>query len=289
MLPIKVKQKTVSYIETKPVLIRVPSFHISIESLKLGGVFLLLILICFITLSSSSSVKVIEPTRSTDIVSSMGIVVAERSYPLLSKIGDIKQASVMPDPLVKRNKVIPITDIITDKKVLEFLCKNEIIKRAKAVQDQTGLSVATILGQKGVESNWGKSSLTIRTKNYGNIKCKCNWDRSLRKKHDKTGYCIQAWDKKERSNHYYVALKTNYQGWNLYKDLIYKRYMKAAKQDNIYDQIVWLKKQRYATDKNYVKVIWAVINKYKLLELQQYIDEGYTITTINGKYKLIEQ
>lgn len=271
MLPIKSELKQVSYIETKS--FRIPSFKIPVQSLKIAGIFLLLLCIAFVSTSFNP------------------VVIEERDLTAPVKSPEIVEASVLPNIFVPKSssKTIPITDIIKDKKVLDFLCKNEMIKRAKDVQDKTGLSVATILGQKGVESNWGKSSLTKKTRNNGNIKCKCNWDNKLRDKHKSFGYCIRAWDKKERTNHYYVSLKTNYEGWKLYESLIYKRYMAAAKQDNVYDQIVWLKKQRYASDKNYVSVIWNIVNKYNLLKLQEYIDKGYTITTESGKYKLLIQ
>jgi hypothetical protein len=275
MLPVKseIKSVRVSYVETRPKTIKIPSFKIPVQNLKIAGIFLLLLCIAFVSTSFNPP------------------VVEERDLTVTIKSSEIVEASVLPNIFVPKNKplTIPITDIIKDKKVLDFLCKNEMIKRAKEVQDKTGLSVATILAQKGVESNWGRSSLTNKTRNNGNIKCKCNWSKELRAQHNKTGFCIQAWDKKEKSNHYYVSLKTNYEGWRLYRDLIYKRYMKAAKQDNIYSQIVWLKKQRYATDKNYVSVVWSVVNQYNLIKLQEYIDKGYTITTTNGKYKLIEQ
>ena len=65
--------------------------------------------------------------------------------------------------------------------------------------------------------------------------------------------------------------------------------MKAANQEEIKEQIVWLKKKRYATDKNYVGTLWSVVNKYNLIKLQDYIDQGYTITTETGKYTLLKQ
>lgn len=281
MLPIKSELKTVSYVETNSFLIRIkiPSLKIPIQTFKLTAIFFLLVLITFVI--SSFNPPSIE----------------ERTYPQTTEEVETAEATVLPIAEITKvlglnkpkQKTIPITAIISDKRVLDFLCKNEMIKRAKQVQDKTGLSVATILGQKGVESNWGKSSLTKRTRNNGNIKCKCNWDSKLRASHKSSGYCIRAWDKKEKSNHYYVSLRTNYEGWKLYESLIYKRYMAAAKQNNVYDQIVWLKKKRYATDKNYVSVIWNVVNEYNLLKLQEYIDKGYTITTESGKYKLLEQ
>ena len=190
--------------------------------------------------------------------------------------------------LIKR-KTIPINKIVTDEKILNFLCHNQMLERAYNVQKKTGLSVATILAQKGVESAWDGSSLCKKTKNFGNIKCKCNWSSSLRAKHSNEDVCVRAWDKKERSNHYYVKLQTNFEGWKLYENLIYKRYMKAAVQEQIKDQIIWLKKKGYATDKDYVSTIWKVVKKYNFDKLQNYIDKGYTITTSGGKYVLLKQ
>ena len=200
---------------------------------------------------------------------------------LVQGIQSIQSIQTVPVVFAPQEKKIPITHIIKDKKVLDYICYNQVIQRAYEVQRKTGLSAATIIGQKGVESNWDKSSLCKKTKNYGNIKC-------FKKHNHKKFGCVQAWDKIEKSNHYYVKAKTNWKGWSLYTNLIYKRYMKAASQSDIKDQLIWLKKKGYATDKNYVKTIWGVIQKYNLDKLQRYIDSGYTITTTNGKFILFQ-
>lgn len=284
MLPVKseIKSVEVSYVETKSFLIKIPSLKIPLHYLKVGGICISLGLL-FVVLTSLDTPVVEERNISQEVltdtvVSAMGIVESVEQV-----------EAVEEEPVEKVKKVIPITNIVRNKKVLDFICHNQVLQRAYQVQKSKGLSVATIIGQKGVESNWNNSSLCKSTKNYGNIKCKCNWDKGLRAKHSKTKECVRAWDKIEKSNHYYVKLSSNWEGWKLYDNLIGKRYMKAASQKEVYDQLVWLKKKQYATDKNYVNTIWNVIKQNNLMELQRHIDEGYTITTTNGKYILLEQ
>lgn len=186
-------------------------------------------------------------------------------------------------------KARPITDFITDPKVLEFITHNQVLQRAYEAQKSTGLSVATIIAQKGVESNWGQSSLTQKTRNLGNIKCKCNWNASLRKQHSSANVCRRAWDKKEKSNHYYVVLDSNWQGWNFYAQLIKKRYKRAARKGDVLAEIQELKRLGYASDKNYVSTLWGVVQKYNLIELNKAINEGYLITSETGVYSYLKR
>ena len=213
-------------------------------------------------------------------------------------VEDVKMAKAFvklkPVSTNKSDKMISISDIIKDPKCLNYVCHNEIIKRAINVQKETGLSAVTVIGQKGVESAWGTSSLTKSTKNEGNIKCGCNWNGKLRLAHYNGEFCVRAWDKKEKTNHYYVKTKTTWESWSIYKKLIRKRYMRAARKTCYKQELDMLQNLGYATihDKNgnkiYSDIISAVIVKYGLDKLQAYLDSGYTITTSNGKYILYE-
>lgn len=263
---IKKETREVSLIETKPVIIKIPTFLIPVHYLKIGSC-IILVFIIFSVLTSFNQPVVKEYTEIESVV----------------KMAELPEQE---EYFISNEKVIPITQIISNTKqnsrVLNFICTNEVLSRAFKVQQETGLKVATIIGQKGVESAWNNSSLCKKTKNYGNIKCF--------KKHNHTAAgCVRAYDKIEGSNDWYVKLDSNWEGWNFYKDLIYRRFMKAANQDEIYDQLVWLKKKKYATDKNYVEKVWSVINNHNLIKLQEYIDEGYTITTQTGKFVLLKQ
>ena len=274
MLPVKNKTKIteVSYVETKPFIIKIPSFLVPVQHIKIGSCLFLALGI--LGLSSTSNPTIVKPTFKTH---------NETAFATVISVGETVEVE---ETEVVEEKVIPITQIIpntkANQKVLNFICTNEVLSRAFKVQQETGLKVATIISQKGVESAWDNSSLCKKTKNYGNIKCF--------KKHNHTNAgCVRAYDKIERSNDWYVKLNSNWEGWNFYKDLIYRRYMSAANQQEIKEQIVWLKKKRYATDKNYVGTLWSVVNKYSLIELQNYIDQGYTITSETGKYTFLKQ
>ena len=198
----------------------------------------------------------------------------------------------------KSSKKIAITEIVKNEKALEFICHNEVLTRAFYVQEKTGLSVATILAQKGLESNFSKSTFTARTKNLSNIKCikkecrKANWKGSKApKKRGQTGsetsHCIQLWD--DGPNDRYVKHDTFWEGWEQYAGLINKTYSKAASKKTVREEAIALKKRGFATDKNYANKIVGIAKKCNFIELQKYINEGYTITTESGKYVLLQQ
>ena len=198
----------------------------------------------------------------------------------------------------KSSKKISITEIVKNEKALEFICHNEVLTRAFYVQEKTGLSVATILAQKGLESNFSKSTFTARTKNLSNIKCikkecrKSNWKGAKApKKRGQTGsetsHCIQLWD--DGPNDRYVKHDTFWEGWEQYAGLINKTYSKAASKKTVREEAIALKARGFATDKNYANKIVGIAKKCNFIELQKYINEGYTITTESGKYILLQQ
>lgn len=195
----------------------------------------------------------------------------------------LKILEKQPNSQVKR---IAITDIVKDPKYLNFICHNEVLKRAIQVSDSTGLSIAVIIAQKAVESNCNGSRLTDKTNNLGNIKCKCTWNKKLRKQHETMDVCVRAWDKREKSNHWYVKLQTKWEGWVLYKNLIKRRYKKVNNIESYQEQIAYLKKKGYATMPRYDEIIIKVIKNNKLDILEDYLNNGFSITTSNGKYIL---
>lgn len=195
---------------------------------------------------------------------------------------------------IKRRKSIAITDIIKDATVLNFIDKNQFLQRAHGVQKNTGLMVSTIISQKGLESNWGKSSLTKKTKNLSNIKCTrkaCKKANIKLRKHGQTGstteHCIQLYDDKPSDR--FVRLDYNYQGWAQYQNLLLRRYSRAGKGTTVKQQARELKRRGWATQKNYAELIASTAKKYNLEKLQWYIDNGYSITTTNGKFVLLDQ
>lgn len=194
----------------------------------------------------------------------------------------------------KNTKSIPITNVIKDPMVLDFICKNQFLQRSFEVQKKTGLLVSTIIAQKGIESNWGKSSLTKKTKNLSNIKCnrkECKKHNIKLKKRKQMGsvtnHCIQLWDDSPADR--FVRLDTNWEGWKQYEQLLNKRYSGVRKSKTVLGQARELKKKGWATDKNYAKTLDNTAKKFNFNELQKYINQGYTITTTNGKYILLKQ
>lgn len=193
-----------------------------------------------------------------------------------------------------KTKEIPITNFVKSPEVLQFLTHNEVLERAYQVQKETGLSTATVLAQKGLESRWGASKFCARTKNLSNIKCtrkECRLSniRGLKKRGDvgsETQHCIQLYD--DGPNDRYVKLDYFWQGWTKYRTLIKRRYSRAANKDTVKEEAEYLRKCGFATDKSYAGKIYDLAKNNGLIKLQQAIDSGCTITTQNGKYILLK-
>ena len=201
----------------------------------------------------------------------------------------------VPSVKTTASKTVQLTDIITDPLVLEFLSKNEMLKRAYHVQQQTGIKAATCLAQKGLESNWGQSTLTRRSKNLGNIKCtKGCWKKHHFRQIPKrtfgieTPHCIQYHDDSWRDS--FIKMPKHYSAWSKYTDLIKSngRYRKVRAAKTIKDQCTALGRSGYATDKKYGSKLWKTVQDKNFLKLQEYIERGYTITTTGGKYILLQ-
>lgn len=274
---IKKETKLVSYVETKPLIIRLPALHIPVHYLKLTGILVLSSILFFLT-SYSSPVTIQEYEPQGGIIEVCELRVPEKAFGV---------------PL--NDKVIAITEIISNNKVLDFICYNKVLERAYSVQKETGLSVATILAQKGLESNFSQSKFSSRTKNLSNIKCTSKECRKynikgLRKRGDvgsETKHCIQLYD--DGPNDRYVKHEYYWQGWEQYKGLIKRVYGKAASKETVRAEAQALKARGFATDPNYANKIVSIATKNNLLKLQEYIDLGYTITTSGGKYVLLQQ
>jgi len=190
---------------------------------------------------------------------------------------------------------VAITDIVRDKNMLEFICHNQMLERTRVASEKTGLLPSVIIAQKALESRYGRSTLTNATKNNGNIKCRCTYNRELRHKHEQAekngkAVCVQMYDKIERSNHRYVKVQTYWQGWNLYTNLMNQpRYAKVRRARHYTSQAAALKRCGYATAPNYADTICAIIRRNNLDRLDElFSQKNVRITTSNGNFALCE-
>lgn len=194
--------------------------------------------------------------------------------------------------------IIPITEVIKDQRMLEFITHNEVLRRAVEVQNKTGLSAATVMAQKFFECGGGTSKFCAKTKNLSNIKCfnkecqRANWKgpRAPRRRGETgstTTHCIQLYDDVPTDR--FVRFDTFWKGWGDYAGLIKKTYNRAASKNTVLEEIKGLKARGFATDKDYVKKVFAIAQKSGVIELQKYIDEGCTITSYSGTYIYLKQ
>lgn len=186
---------------------------------------------------------------------------------------------------------ISLTSLISDKKALNYLSTDERLKRAIAAAKKIGCQPSVLIAQDGIESGWGESDLVKKTKNSGNIKCRCNTKKALRKKHAYLAsigseVCVQGYDRIEKSNDYYIKFKTQQDAWNeKVKRLASYKVVKRAPKGLTAEQ--WcdvLCKSPYATDKNYGKTLKRVLNEKGLKKIDEVVSKGMSITSESGKY-----
>ena len=200
----------------------------------------------------------------------------------------------MASAVKSKHKTIAITEIVKDKRMLAFICHNQVLSRAFWVERKTGLSTAAVIGQKYSESGGGTSKFCAQTKCLSNIKCtrkecKLHNVKGLRKGQvgTKTAHCIQLYD--DRPYDRFVRFDALYKGWEEYAALINKRYSKAASRTDVLSEVKGLKAGGFATNPRYVSLVYGKIQHTGLLKLQTYVDKGYTITTSDGRYVLLQQ
>ena len=182
---------------------------------------------------------------------------------------------------------IKLSSLIKDPRALNYLTKEERIKRAVSTAKMIGCQPSVLLAQDALESNFGKSSLTKKTKNSGNIKCRCNWDKSLRAEHQKLGLCIQAYDKIEKSNDYYVVFSSKWTGWKRKGEILsgYTVVKKAKNKDlTPYQWAEVLDKSPYATDARYGSSLKRLISSNQLTKLDSAIMNNIRLISDNGEY-----
>lgn len=200
-------------------------------------------------------------------------------------------------PLSLSTGSVALDQLVSDKMIREYLAHGEIIKRAAKYSELIGCPPSVLIAQDALESRFGKSNLTKKTKNSGNIKCRCNNSRKLRKAHAKlelsgTPACIRGYDKIEGSNDYYEIMPTQWHGWQRKAKLLANyRVVKnvQGKKLSTADWCYVFHRSPYATDRRYDKKLLQTIKKYKLENIDNAVARGLTITSSTGKWIIYEQ
>jgi flagellum-specific peptidoglycan hydrolase FlgJ len=195
-----------------------------------------------------------------------------------------------PPPVVVTAGSVPLDELIKDKTALEYLSKNEVIKRAVYGAKVIGCQPSVILIQDALESGWGKSNLCLKTNNSGNVKCRCNKNKKLRKKHIETGACVAGYDKIEGSYDRYIKFNTRNDGWAKKINTLasYKVIKNAPKDLSAEEWCMVFCKSPYATDKRYGKKMIRSMNDVDFKNIDTAIAKGLTITSSTGKYVFYE-
>jgi len=169
-----------------------------------------------------------------------------------------------------------------DKELYVFLGANQRIQRAYYYGEEIGCPPSVLIAQYILESRMGKSDLTKKTKNHGNIKCmKCSKGNFCGKG------CVPAYDKIEKTTDYYLVKSHAWEGWSHTARLL-KNYRIIKKQKysakDYKDWCLLFHKSPYATDPDYDDKLINIIEKYKLYNLDTWKGEIRTMST--GKYVL---
>lgn len=277
------------------VLTKIKNTHNYVENLPNSTKFLVILLIAVLFFNAKDIKRINKEKidKEVQVLSSIPVSNQEVETKIESETENFISLNTIPITLFQSKKIISITEIIKDKKVLNFLSHNETLKRAYNASQLTGFNLVTVIAQKGHESGWNSSSLCDVTKNLGNIKCpnqSCKKYNIPLKRKGQIGHignhCVQLWD--DAPSDRFVKFDNYYEGWEKYVNLINNRYKRAAKQKGWMSEIIVLGKSGYATDRKYSNILIGIVKDKELLKLQYYINEGYTITTDGGKYILYE-
>lgn len=195
-------------------------------------------------------------------------------------------------------KSVKLSDIITktpdarytQKEVLDFLARGKFLERAILASKATDIPVSVLLAQTVLESDLGKSQLTQKTGNLGNVKCRCNRNPTLRKQHQQSNdsgdiVCVRGYDKIEKSNDWYEVIPSGWEDWNRRIEILSRYTVVANSRGKGYGWNEWtrvLHKSPYATDQNYGRKLGSIIRAYNLNGLDDVLD--YRITSNTGKY-----
>jgi hypothetical protein len=187
----------------------------------------------------------------------------------------------------------------TRAELLNHLSEQNRLHNLFVNSDRLGCLPSVLYSQELLESRGGKSFLTTKTKNTGNIKCNKNIYRGTVNLHNmyckkKTLKCVSGYDKIEKKRDYYVSFSNHWEGWSR-KVKILEKYpqIKKIKKEGELDPLKWLwaiHKAPYATDVNYYKKLKSIYVNYNLQTLDKIYmksrKECLEIRTYSGKYLL---
>jgi len=241
------------------------------------------LLIVFILVMSTKDYKL---CNAAVIREEMPVACFEENDPILEHT---------PPPIVVTAGSVSLDKLIKDKTALEYLSRNEVIKRAVYGAKVIGCQPSVILIQDALESGWGTSNLCLKTNNSGNVKCRCNKNKKLRRQHLEAAsqgspVCISGYDKIERSNDRYIKFNTRNDGWAKKINTLasYKVVKNAPKGLSAEEWCMVLCKSPYATDKRYGKKLIKSMNDVDFKNIDTAISKGLTITSSTGKYVFYE-
>ena len=202
------------------------------------------------------------------------------------------------------NKIIVVFLLFTSSMYSQdFVYKYIDLYKGISIEEmnKTGIPASITLAQGMLESNWGRSDLSVDANNHFGLKCGNDWNGNTFMWEDDEYHennliksCFRSYDYPEESfyeHSMFIKTKDRYQFLFSYSITDYKSWAKG------------LSDAGYATDPNYADKLITIIEKYGLFEYDQLylpvskefvqnklieIDEkNYTISYINGSKVVI--
>lgn len=288
MLPVKKKTKLteVSYVETKPFIIKVPSFLVPVQHIKIGSCLFLALGI--IGLSSTSSPTIVKPEFKTH---------NETAFATVIRVGETVETeettSLTEEKSVKKDISLEIraravqllnekwnpqtrvfhkkgkgkdfnkqsTKIIVDKKEMLKYVPDFIVEEVLA---KVPCLASVTAAQTDIESNWFNSSLATKTNNGYGIKYVKKWDKDP-----------DTWMAQYRGGHViahddiptdkFIKFKSKWASIRFHTKFLTLLHYKKHIGKDFTGWAKGLKASGYATDKNYPKTLKS---RYDLLDLK---------------------
>lgn len=174
--------------------------------------------------------------------------------------------------------------------IIDYLAEGQRLQRSYMIANSINCPISVILAQEILESDLGNSKLTKLTNNHGNVKCKLSHKHNLC---DRKPACIQAYDKIEGSNDFYLSYSSEWQAFTKRKNVL-ANYNIVANTDPTrnMDYIYWIDifhKSPYATDKQYRVKLKSIIENYGLNRLDTAISKYDRITSYSEVYTFLEK
>lgn len=277
----EIKTLRVSYVETRPKVIKIPAFKIPVQNLKIAGVFFLVLCIAFVTsftnpptieernLEVPEITEVSEASVLPDIIKSVESIIkkekTDQSVQIRRRALELLKEKWNPDTRTfkkrgggfsKQDNTVTITKEDMLNYVPDFIVE-EVVTKVPCLASITA-------AQADIEGNWWSSNLATKTNNNFGIKYVKKWDKDP-----------ETWMSQYREGHVvahddiptdkFIKFKSKWACIRFHTKFLTLLHYKKHIGKDFKGWAKGLKDSGYATDKTYPD---SLKDRYKRLDLQ---------------------